>query len=129
MKDRESGAWFEGKIIRIVYDPDIPHTPDANLSSNDTSVLGHSENSDQSFDTENDVENKPPSASTNGDSLPKAKSKGIAKYFSRTPKIAWKKQNELNKSLESKDDRDVDAKLLYKVQLESEWVVNVFLHF
>ncbi|CAH1647903.1 unnamed protein product [Spodoptera littoralis] len=118
MKDRTSGAWLEGKIIRIVYDPDIPHIPDdKDLSIDDTSVLGHSENSDQSLDRENDVENKPPSESTNGDSLPKAKSKGITKYFSRTPKIAWKKQNELNQSFKCKD---IDSMLLYKVQLESD---------
>ncbi|KAH9643541.1 hypothetical protein HF086_016748 [Spodoptera exigua] len=119
VRDREQGSWLEGKITRIVNDPDNPYTPDSKDSSSiDISVLGHSENSDHSFDTENDVENKPPSESTNGDSLPKSKSKGIAKYFSRTPKIAWKKSDsELNKSVESKD---IDSMLLYKVQLESD---------
>ncbi|KAJ8737282.1 hypothetical protein PYW07_000553 [Mythimna separata] len=119
VRDRELGSWLEAKITRIVYDPNIPYKPDPNdTSTNDTSERTHSDKSDQSFDTENDVENKPPSETTNGDSLTKTKVKGIARYFSKSPKAVRKKPDkEVSKTEEPKD---LDSQLLYKVELETD---------
>lgn len=123
MRDRENGSWLEAKITRIVYDPDIPHIPnEKDISKNDSTENSNSDNGDQSFDKENDVENKPPSETTNGDSLSKNKSKGIARYFSKSPKAVRKKPTDKGTS-KTEEPKDLDALLLYKVQLESEWVI------
>lgn len=122
IRDREQGAWLEGKITRIVYDPDIPIIPDLNNSSaNDKEVLTNSDNSDsnQSCDKESDVENKPPSDTTNGDTSPKTKNKGIARYFTKSPKAVRKKPNTESKNAEE-NKQSIDSNLLYKVQLDAE---------
>ncbi|XP_021188039.3 E3 ubiquitin-protein ligase UHRF1 [Helicoverpa armigera] len=117
VRDRETGAWFEGKISKIVYDLTVPHIPDAkDKSTSDTELVT---SPDQSFDTENDVENKPPNDTTNGDSFPNNKSKGIARYFSRTPKAAPKKQTDKGVS-KSEHHKDLDSRLLYKVQMDTD---------
>ncbi|CAB3258852.1 unnamed protein product [Arctia plantaginis] len=120
MRDREHGAWFEGKITRIVQNPDIPHIPDLNSTSTmDTSVSNlDSSDNNQSFDQENDVENKPPSDATKGDTPPKAKSKGIIRYFSPTTKPVRKKTNNDKKTDEVK--QTIDDTLLFKVQLDAD---------
>lgn len=119
VRDREQGSWLEAKITRIVYDPSIPHIPDPKVTlSNNALERTHSENSDQSFDKENDVENKPPSEKINGDSLPKSKSKGIARYFSKSPKSVRKKPDK--DICKTEEPKDLDSLLLYKVQLETE---------
>lgn len=123
MRDREHGAWCEGKITRIVCNPDIPHIPDRNsTSSMDTSVsnLDNSHNN-QSFDKENDVENKPPSDTTKSDTPPKTKSKGIIRYFSPTSKPVQKKTNNDKKTNEVK--LSIDDTLLFKVHLDDELVI------
>lgn len=118
MRDREQGSWCEGKIIRIVYDPNIAQIPKIDTTS--AGVLPISDNSDESFDTAiNDVENKPPSDLTNGDNLSKTKNKGIARYFTKSPKAVRKKQSEKDIS-KSEEHKDVDSLLLYKIQLEAE---------
>ncbi|XP_075990910.1 E3 ubiquitin-protein ligase UHRF1-like [Anticarsia gemmatalis] len=123
VRDRELGSWLEGKITRIVQNPDIPQTPDLNTSTNDSERLTSNSNSDnsdnnQSFDKENDVENKPPSSPMNGDSSSKIRSKGIARYFTKSPKAVRKKPSEEAKKTEVK--QSVDAGLLFKVQLDSD---------
>lgn len=88
----------------------------------DTSVsnLDNSHNN-QSFDKENDVENKPPSDTTKSDTPPKTKSKGIIRYFSPTSKPVQKKTNNDKKTNEVK--LSIDDTLLFKVHLDDELVI------
>lgn len=116
LRDPEQGSWLEAVVTRIVYIPDIPHIPDSkDILLKNTSEHSHSDNSNQSFDKENDVEDKSPGENVNGDSFTKTKSKGIAKYFIESPKAVRKKPSdkEVSKTEEPKD-------LLYKVELEIE---------
>ncbi|CAG4977879.1 unnamed protein product [Colias eurytheme] len=97
MRDREEGAWFEGKIVRIVYEP---NTPD--------SVINADSLSDDSIkDDKSDLENQPPDGEK---SSPKAK--GIEKYF-----VKHAKAKKVNKE---KDLKSREEYLLYKVQLEDD---------
>ncbi|XP_063837600.1 E3 ubiquitin-protein ligase UHRF1-like [Ostrinia nubilalis] len=111
MRDMEQGAWLEGKIVKIVYDPKTHHISD---TVNDK----HSETKDSksSSDKESDSENNPPEEAS---SESKAKKKGIAKYFTKSPKSVKKKP--IDKDLKIENSNNVtDANLLYKVQLDSD---------
>lgn len=105
VRDPEHGAWFESKIIRIVHDQKGKKSEHEKEKGSDTSSSYQSQNYDC-----NDLENKPP-IEMNGDCKPK--SKGIAKYFTKSPK--GKKKDKDSKS----ETRIVDN-LLYKVQLDND---------
>ncbi|XP_047544031.1 E3 ubiquitin-protein ligase UHRF1-like [Vanessa atalanta] len=106
MKDRENGAWFEGKVVRIVLDPDV------NYESKEKAEESLN-TSDISYDKESDVENKPPSDSSEEDT--KSKKKGIAKYFTKAAK--GKKQT---KEIKVEAVKITDDNILYKVQLNAD---------
>ncbi|XP_013184973.1 E3 ubiquitin-protein ligase UHRF1 [Amyelois transitella] len=103
MRDMEQGAWFEGKIVRIVRDPKAPSTE-----------MGE-ENTDtkEPEDKQEDSENNPPETDENS---PKSKKKGIAKYFSKSPKTKKKSNENTNKS----SNKIEDSCLLFKVDLDAE---------
>lgn len=112
MRDMEQGAWFEGKIRRIVYDPKNPY-----VVADDTENMNvENGGSKPSSDKESDLENKPPEETSSPES--KAKKKGIAKYFTKSPKSLKKKQEDDNSKENVK--KNIDEYLLYKVQLDSE---------
>lgn len=104
MRDREYGAWFEGKIVRIVLDPKTQHkyTDIGNQRSNNTNSKDESQ--------ESDSENTPPGDTASEDN-PKSKRKGIAKYFTKA--VINKKQTQVSTKV-SEDD------LLFKIQLDDE---------
>lgn len=113
MKDREQGAWFEGKVTRIVYDPD-------KLSTLDAEVSHETEMSDMtSFDKESDSENNPPSDKSTEGSPSKTKKKGIAKYFTKPSNIK-KKQDKTEKNSNVDQNPTIEANLLYEVKLDAE---------
>lgn len=112
MRDMEQGAWFEGKIARIVYDPTIPHATEP--ASN---KQPESENLKPSSDKESDSENNPPVEASSPEN--KSKKKGIAKYFTKSPKSVKKKPIEKDVRVEN-TGKVSDADLLFKVQLDSE---------
>lgn len=98
MKDREQGAWFEAKIVRIVHNIDALPS-DKDLSSNKEA---------NKQNKENDPENKQQELTAE---KPK---NSIAMYLVKSPK-RWK-NCERNKKGESK----TDVNLLYKVQIQGE---------
>lgn len=104
------GAWFEGKITRIVYDPNVPNIPESMNTSSDKDVLTNFDSNDQGNDKENDARNCELNASTSNGS--KTRSKGITRYFSKSPKT-----KSANKSQEH---TDLEALLLYKVEIDAE---------
>lgn len=115
MKDREQGAWFEGKVTRVVYDPDKLSTLEAELSDN-------TKTSDKtSFDKESDSENNPPSDKSSEGSPSKSKKKGIAKYFGKSSNVK-KKQEKIEKdaNVDVALNLTPDTDLLYKVHLDAE---------
>ncbi|XP_073950182.1 E3 ubiquitin-protein ligase UHRF1-like isoform X2 [Choristoneura fumiferana] len=106
MRDREQGAWFEGKIVRIVRDPKAPMQTKTETS-----------NTKPSTEVESDSENKPPSDATNSKNTNKPKKRGIAEYFSKTPK---KKQIENEVQPKMQSDEKNETYLLYKIQLDDD---------
>ncbi|XP_063392583.1 E3 ubiquitin-protein ligase UHRF1-like [Cydia fagiglandana] len=115
MKDREQGAWFEGKIVRIVQDPDAP-APAPAITNTTTTKESAGEESDSENKPPSDSENKPPSETANSNSA-KPKKKGIADYFTKTPK---KKSIEKVVKPKSPKDLPTSGHLLYKVQLDDD---------
>ncbi|CAG9782394.1 unnamed protein product [Diatraea saccharalis] len=109
MREKEQGAWLEGKIVRIVYCPSSLNS-DTNTSNNGESTDNNE--SKINSDKESDLENKPP-ADDGPES--KAKKKGIAKYFSKSPKNSKKKimDTECNGKID-------EGNLLYKIQLDAD---------
>ncbi|XP_048006035.1 E3 ubiquitin-protein ligase UHRF1-like [Leguminivora glycinivorella] len=114
MKDREQGAWFEGKVVRIVQDPDAPAPAPANGNTTITNTA--EEESDLENNPPSDSENTPPSDAANNN-LAKPKKKGIADYFTKTPK---KKASEKVAKPKSPRDQPTGGHLLYKVQLDDD---------
>ncbi|XP_045458310.1 E3 ubiquitin-protein ligase UHRF1-like [Melitaea cinxia] len=104
MRDREQGAWFEGKIVRIVLDPDVQYESEKECESLDHSDI---------HDKESDLENKPPNDSSEEET--KAKRKGIAKYFTKAGK--GRKQT---KEVKVQKVEVTDENILYKVQLDAD---------
>lgn len=104
------GAWFEGKIARIVYDPTVPNIPESMNTSSDKDVLTNFDSNDQGNDKENDARNCELNASTSN--ATKTRSKGITRYFSKSPKT-----KSANKSQEH---TDLEALLLYKVEIDAD---------
>lgn len=115
MRDMEQGAWFEGKIVRIVQDPKATHTHDTPSKTNDSNMNGDGK---PGSDKESDLENNPPEESSSPES--KAKKKGIARYFTKSPKSVKKKQADKENCSTENMKKNNDADLLYKVQLDSE---------
>lgn len=111
MRDREQGAWFEGKIVRIVLDPDVQYESETVCESLDHSDI---------HDKESDLENKPPNDSSEEDT--KSKRKGIAKYFTKAGK--GRKQT---KEVKMEKVKVSDENILYKVQLDAELVTFILL--
>lgn len=104
MQDREYGAWFEGKIVRIVLDPKAQHKYiDINNQNSETKDL-------KDEIQQSDSENTPPGEIGNEES-PKSKRKGIAKYFTKT--VNKKKQSQISNGVHEDD-------LLFKIQLDDE---------
>lgn len=113
IRDKEQGAWFEAKITRIVYNPDIPCLRNDNTSkevhSNSDSDSSHSNGK------ENDIENKMPT-NTKTDIIPK--NKDITRYFIKSPKAVRKRpMDEMKKFDETKQRNDAH---LYKVELDDD---------
>lgn len=104
MRDREHGAWFEGKIVRIVLDPKVQHkyTDIDNQKSENTNSKDGSR--------ESDSENTPPGEIANEEN-PKSNRKDITKYFTKV--VNKKKQSQVRNGV-CKDD------LLFKIQLDNE---------
>lgn len=102
MRDREYGAWFEGKIVRIVLDPGAQHKyTDIDNYKRETKDSKHK-------GQQSDSENTPPGEIAN-EKKPKSKRKGIAKYFTKA--VNKKKQSQV---IIHEDD------LLFKIQLDEE---------
>ncbi|KAG6459380.1 hypothetical protein O3G_MSEX011347 [Manduca sexta] len=114
VRNRESGAWFEGKIIRIVIDPEVSEN-NLNSSIQETNISTTKSENNSSYDKENDLENKPPIEVTSGETL-NSKNKGITKYFSRSPRGKKK----FDKDVVNEKSKLLDTSILYKVQLEDE---------
>lgn len=106
MRDREHGAWFEGKVARIVLDPKAQHKyVDINNQKN--------ENTDSMIPKESegsDMENTPPEEIANKENT-KSKRKGIAKYFVKA--VTKKKQSQVGNGV-------CDDDMLFKIQLDEE---------
>ncbi|XP_011568402.3 E3 ubiquitin-protein ligase UHRF1 [Plutella xylostella] len=101
MKDREQGAWFEGKIVRIVKDPSyIPPEP-----------------IEETVNTKEDSENEPPSQSS---SKSPPKKKGIAEYFSKMAKLSTRKKQIQNTQRHLEEKNSPECGLLYTVHLDAE---------
>ncbi|CAH2985650.1 unnamed protein product [Chilo suppressalis] len=109
MREKEQGAWLEGKIVRIVHQPG---SVNCDTSKSNNEVNSDANDSKSNSDKESDLENKPPEEESPEN---KAKRKGIARYFSKSPKIVKKKLP--NKESNGKID---DSMLLYKVQLDAD---------
>ncbi|KAJ2954656.1 hypothetical protein O0L34_g2952 [Tuta absoluta] len=108
-KDKEQGAWFEAKIVRIVKNPDaVQNSSETKVHANEDSK----ENTESS--KESDVENTPPEDKIDEES-PKIKKKGIAKYFTKASSI---KKKPLDQG--PSDDKIVDENLLFKVTFDGE---------
>ncbi|KAM3968509.1 E3 ubiquitin-protein ligase UHRF1 [Aphomia sociella] len=112
VRDREQGAWFEGKITRIVLDPNTPNANKNEISQDTKNITAANDKTE--YEGKNDLENKPPSDKIAVCS-PKPKEKGIAKYLTKSPKGVKKKANE-----DSNQNKTVDVNLLYKVQLDAD---------
>lgn len=104
MRDRDFGAWFEGKIVRIVLNPkaqqkyiDIDNEKSENTNSKEESP-------------KSDSENTPPGEIANEENA-KSKRKGITKYFTKA--VNKKKQSQVSKGVHEDD-------LLFKIQLDGE---------
>lgn len=110
MRDREQGAWFEGKIVRIVHEPDKQHIPETNYVISDHN---QNDNNKVNSDKESDSENKPPSATSSQESPSKTKKKGIAKYFSKSV-------NNKKKQATQQLAENIDNSILFKIQLDAE---------
>ncbi|XP_053623803.1 E3 ubiquitin-protein ligase UHRF1-like [Plodia interpunctella] len=115
MRDMEQGAWFEGKIVRIVLDPKVL-PKENNTTDTEVTTINHKF---ESNDKQENSENKPP-VEPNEDSQAKSKKKGIAKYFSKSPKSKKKSIENQNNNRPSNSDMIEDSDLLFKVELESE---------
>lgn len=111
MRDREQGAWFEGKIVRIVLDPDVQYESETACESLDHSDI---------HDKESNLENKPPNNSFEEET--KSKRKGIAKYFMKAGK--GRKQT---KEVKVERVKVTDENILYKVQLDAELVTFILI--
>lgn len=102
MRDRQYGAWFEGKIVRIVLEPRAQHKyTDIDNHKRETKDTKHKSQ-------ESDSENTPPGEIANEEN-PKSKRKGIAKYFTKA--VNKKTQTQV---IVHDDD------LLFKIQLDEE---------
>lgn len=99
IRDRELGAWFEAKIVRIVIDPNIQL---------ETLVKCSVDNKTKSCD----LENKPPTDESDDS---KSKKIGISKYFTKQVK-----SNNQTKEKKLNLTKLTDDQLLYKVQLDEE---------
>lgn len=110
MRNSEQGAWFEGKVVRIVHNPDYVPVKSSNKCNGVSS------------DQESDSENKPPVKPVTKESSPKkSKNKAIADYFIKITQLSKKKQSELCRSNET-DDPGIESGLLYKIHLDAEYV-------
>lgn len=101
MRDRECGAWFEGKIVRIVLDPQAQHKYTdigAHSSKNTNSINGN----------QSDSENIPPGGTTSNKNS-KLKRKGITKYFMKA--VINKKPAPVSTKVSEND-------LLFKIELD-----------
>lgn len=104
MRDREHGAWFGGKVVRIVLDPKEQHKYIDNY-------IQKSEHADSKNESqESDIENTPP-GEIEKEENPKSKRKGIAKYFTKGD--IKKKQTNVSNGI-------CEVDLLYKIQLDEE---------
>ncbi|XP_032527455.2 E3 ubiquitin-protein ligase UHRF1-like [Danaus plexippus] len=101
VKDREQGAWLEGKIIRIVLDPKVNYENEQNK-----------EDLNSSLDNKNDLENKPPSNISEQSNTQKI---GIAKYFTKQTN-----GKRLSKDFKVKTVKVTAENVLYKVQLDDD---------
>lgn len=101
VKDREQGAWLEGKIVRIVLDPKVNYENEQNK-----------EDLNSSLDNKNDLENKPPSNISEQSNTQKI---GIAKYFTKQTN-----GKRLSKDFKVKTVKVTAENVLYKVQLDDE---------
>ncbi|CAH2036157.1 unnamed protein product, partial [Iphiclides podalirius] len=114
VKDREQGTWLEGKIVRIVYDPDAKSILDENNTSN---VETEKEIKHVDLDKESDVENEPPRVQS--DDSPKIKKRGVAKYFCKAPRSKKQAEKETSKNTNTKASK-ITMDLLYKIQLDDD---------
>ncbi|XP_049885091.1 E3 ubiquitin-protein ligase UHRF1-like [Pectinophora gossypiella] len=114
VKDKEQGAWFEGKIVRIVHDPDVPATDLNGSFSNDNGLESTKDGSGK----ESDSENTPPVAALEEESQ-KSKKKGIARYFAKASN-GKKKQEQDNYPQIKETIKNSDEMLLYKVQHDAD---------
>ncbi|XP_059059747.1 E3 ubiquitin-protein ligase UHRF1-like [Achroia grisella] len=108
VRSQEEGAWFEGKIVRIVFDPtvDTPNNIKENIQETTNDVA-------DKCDSKNNLKDKPPSNVSASGSC-KSKEKGIVKYLCKSPKIVKKKSCD-----DDNQSRTTDVGLWYKVQLDS----------
>lgn len=105
MKDREQGAWYEGRVIRIVHDPDYV-------------VAVVKEQNGVTSDKESDSENKPPTDSESKANRTKSsKNKAIADYFTKINTLARKSNN--SDSTEA-ENLSIEHGLLYQIHLDAE---------
>ncbi|XP_026331879.1 E3 ubiquitin-protein ligase UHRF1-like [Hyposmocoma kahamanoa] len=104
MRDREYGAWFEGKIVRIVLEPKAQHKY-TDIDHQKSEIIDLKDESQGS-----DSENTPPGEIVNEEN-PKSKRKGIAKYFTK----AVNKKKEIQVSSRVHEDD-----LLFKIQLDDD---------
>lgn len=121
MRDREQGAWFEGKIVRIVHHPNTAATSKKDsldmdgISEEETKKIDtNKEKAEETFHMDIDLENMPPKVIVNGENS--NHKKGITKYFSSTSKKGKKKEDLSNVDQIEKTEEN----LLYKVQLVGE---------
>lgn len=106
MKDKQQGAWFEGKIVRIVHNPKYTETelPTTSNSQDETKVTNKKLN-----DSKTD-KRKLASATSKKSKSPAAKENAISKYFTKIDK-----QN--NHRL-MKTESEMDVGLLYQIKLD-----------
>ncbi|KPJ15503.1 E3 ubiquitin-protein ligase UHRF1 [Papilio machaon] len=106
VKDKEQGTWLEGKIVKIVYDPET-------LSTNvnhETRTNGDTEGNSVKEDDHNEA------SQIQNDKNTKVTKTSITKFFS--PRSKTKKQNG-HKSSEPNELKS-DRSILYKIQLDDD---------
>ncbi|GBP16160.1 E3 ubiquitin-protein ligase UHRF1 [Eumeta japonica] len=113
MIEEELGAWFEGKIIGIVKDPNFVKPKNSNVDHTHENKSSISYKENQRDATENDNSKSTSSLEQNKIS-PKNKQKGITDYFSKEPKNSSKSAKSPEKKCEN---LKTDFGLLYKVHM------------
>ncbi|KAL4717783.1 hypothetical protein ACJJTC_000932 [Scirpophaga incertulas] len=110
MRDQKEGAWFEGKIVRIVNDPNSLDC----ASNSFTNLLSASSMDKHLSDVESDFENNPPTHSSFDNK------NTISRYLTKNTKGSKTKQKNKESITKVEYNKIENDQLLYQIQLEAD---------